>query len=94
MRARTEAVVREFASGGLKVESEKADMLRARNEVRNGWNAIGDILVRQQQPELAHQVRQFVDRMPPANTEKEMIAAHLLEQIRANAKRDRSSPTR
>jgi hypothetical protein len=94
MRARTEAVVRELASGGLKVESEKADMLRARNEVRNAWNAIGDILVRQQQPELAHQVRQFVDRMSPANTEKEMIAAHLLEQIRANAKRDRSSPTR
>jgi hypothetical protein len=88
MRARTEAVARELASGGLKVEPAKTAMLRTRSEVREAWQMLSDILVRQQQPDLAHQVRQFADRMPPPMTEKEMIAARLLERARPKATRD------
>jgi hypothetical protein len=53
-----------------------------------------DILVRQQQPDRAQQVRQFADSMALAMTEKETIAAKLLERVRANAKKDRSSLSR
>jgi hypothetical protein len=88
MRARTEAGARELASGGLKLEPGKADMLRTRSEVREAWQMLGDILVRQQQPDLAHQVRQFADRMPPPMTEKEVIASRLLERARPKATRE------
>jgi Relaxase/Mobilisation nuclease domain len=91
MRARTEAVARELAAGGVRVEPAKADMLRTRREVRQAWDAVSDILVRQRQPDLAHQVKQFSDKMPPPMTEKEAIAAQLIERARANARTDRGS---
>lgn len=94
MRARTEAVARELAEGRLRVEPSKADMLRTRSEVRRAWQVVGDILIRQQQPDLAHQVRQFADRMPPPMTEKESIAAQLLSHAREQAHRDRGMRNR
>jgi hypothetical protein len=94
MRARTEAVARELAEGRLRVEPGKAAMIRTQNEIRRAWHVVGDILVRQQQPDLAHHVRQFADRMPPAMSEKETIAAELLEQVRKKPGRDRGAPVR
>jgi hypothetical protein len=89
MRARAERVARELAKGGLKVESGKADMLRARAETRDAWRLVGDILLRQHEPDLARQVRRFADHMPPAMTEKEAIAVQMLERDRTYAKGDR-----
>jgi hypothetical protein len=89
MRARTEAVARELAEGRLRVEPGKADMLLTRSEIRRAWQVVGDILIRQQQPDLAYQVRQFADRMSPAMTEKESIAAQLLERAREQSYKDR-----
>lgn len=86
MRARTEAVARELAEGRLRVEPGKADMLRTRSEVRRAWQVVGDILIRQRQPGLAAHVRQFADRMSPPMTEKESIAAQLLERARARSR--------
>lgn len=90
MRARAEAVARELAEGRLRVEPGKADMLRTRNDVRHAWQVVGDILLRLQQPDLARQVRRFADGMAPTMTEKETIAAQLLERTRgqANGRRD------
>jgi hypothetical protein len=94
MRARAEAVVRDLASGKLQAEAGKADMLRTRSSVREAWIAVGDILLRQRQPELARQVRQFQERMTPVMTEKEVIAAQLLKHVRRIEERDRGLPTR
>lgn len=94
MRARSEEVARELADGGFKVESGKADMLRTRSEIRHAWMVLSDILLRQQQPNLAHQIRRFADRMPPPITEKEAIARQLLERARDPAKRDRDLDSR
>jgi hypothetical protein len=52
---------------------------------------VSDILIRQQEPDLARQVRGFADYMSPAMTEKEGIAAQLLERARENAERNRES---
>lgn len=87
MRTRIEGVARELAEGRLRVEPGKADIMRARSEVRRAWQVVGVILVRQQQPDLAHQARLFADRMAPPLTEKESIAAQLHE--RAKTLRDR-----
>jgi Relaxase/Mobilisation nuclease domain len=94
MRARTEDVARELAQGRLQVESGKADMLRTRTEIRRAWLVVGDILIRQQQPDLAHQVRRYADEMAPPMTEKEAIASQLLARVRDQAKRERDLPRR
>jgi len=82
MRGRTEAVVRDLVDGKLRIEPEKANMLRRQGDIRRAWKTVSEILARQQQPELVRQIRRFTDQMSPAVTEKEIIAARLLERDR------------
>jgi hypothetical protein len=77
MRRRAEAVGQEMKKGKLQIEPGKASLVGTRNEVQRAWLSVGDILIRQQQPELAAHVRGFSDEMPPPLTEKEWIAARL-----------------
>ena len=79
-RARAEAVAAELSKGNLRVEAGKAKLLESRREVERGWWAVNDILVHEGQADLARDVRQFVDNMPPVMTDKEYLAARLLEQ--------------
>jgi hypothetical protein len=94
MRVRAEVVARELAEGGLRIEAGKADMLRRRAELRNAWKSVGDILTRQEQPDLARQVRQFADQMPPTMTEKEAIAGQLHRRAREQSKLNRDLRSR
>jgi hypothetical protein len=94
MRERAEAVARELANGRLQVESGKAEMLRTRSEVRHAWEKVGDILLRQRQPELARQVWLLQERMSPVMTEKEVTATQLLKHVRKIEERNRGSPSR
>src|SRR5271167_3947760 len=79
---RVEDVAGELVKGKLQVESGKAKLLRTRQEVRRGWQAVSDELTRQGHPEIAAQVRRYVEQMPRALTEKEYIATKLLERAR------------
>jgi hypothetical protein len=88
MRERAEAVAQELAKGKLQIEPGKEGLVATRNKVRRAWSAVGDILIRQQQPDLARQVRRFVDHLPPVMTEKEVIAAQLHAHMREPTKRD------
>lgn len=81
-RKRVEAVARELVKGKLQVESGKAKLLRTRDEVRRGWLAVSDELIREGHPEIAAQVRRHVEQMPRPLTEKEYIATKLLEHTR------------
>ena len=72
----------ELVKGKLQVESGKAKLIRTRQEVRRGWQAVSDELNRQGHLELAAQVRQYVAQMPKPLTEKEYIATKLLERAR------------
>jgi hypothetical protein len=80
MRDRAEAVGRELAKGGFRVEPGKSRLMRTRKEVERGWRAVSDHLLRSGQPELAANVRQFVTEMPRPQTEKEMLAAMLMRE--------------
>jgi hypothetical protein len=77
MRERAEAVARELGRGKLRVEPGKTSLVATRNEVRRAWLAVGDILIRERQPELAAQVRRFTDQMAPPLTEKEWVATRM-----------------
>jgi type IV secretory pathway VirD2 relaxase len=91
LRERAEAVARELARGKLKIEPGKASLVETRNEVRRAWLAVGDILIRQRQPELAAHVRRFSDEMLPPKTEKEWIASKMAASTRDT--RAREGPT-
>lgn len=82
MRDRTEAVAKEIAEGALQIEREKAPMIHTRSEVGRAWQAVSDLLIRQKRPDLAQEVRKFVAQMPPVMTDKEYLAARILEQQR------------
>jgi hypothetical protein len=82
MRERAEVVAQELAKGKLQIEPGKASLVSTRKEVQRAWLAVGDILIREHQPELAAQVRRFTHRMPPAVTEKEHLASKLIERTR------------
>jgi Relaxase/Mobilisation nuclease domain len=81
-RKRVEAVHDELLKGKLQVESGKAKLIRTRQEVRRGWLTLSDTLTHQGHPEIAAQVRQYVEQMPKPLTEKEYIATKLLERAR------------
>jgi hypothetical protein len=91
-REQVEAVAGELLKGGLRIEPGKIALVQTRKEVERGWRAVGEMLVIEGQIELAAQVRRFVDQMPPPRTEKERVAAGLVERVRAN--RVREGPTR
>jgi hypothetical protein len=78
-RARTEAVAAELLKNDLRVEPGKSALLATRKGVDRGWRAISDTLVKQGEPELAAQVRRFVDQMAPPRTDNEQIAVVLLK---------------
>jgi hypothetical protein len=88
MRERAEDVARELARGNLEIEPGKATLIATRNEVRRAWLAVGDILIREGQPELAAHVKQFSVEMQPPQTEKEWLAARLVAPTRDTRTRD------
>jgi hypothetical protein len=85
---RVETVARELIQGKFQVESGKAKLIRTRNEARRGWQAVSDELTRQGRPEIAAQIKRYVDQMPKPLTEKEYIATNLLERARESKTRE------
>lgn len=87
-RARAEMVAAELVAGNMRVEEGKSTLMRTRGEVERRWVAASDILIQAGQTALAAQVRRFVDQLPPAKTEKEMLADSLRGRVRASPKHD------
>jgi len=88
MRDRVEAVARELATGGLRTEKGKAKMLDTRREVRRAWQDVSDILVREGHSDLSAEVRKLADGMRPPMTDKEWMAARLVERAREYLNRE------
>lgn len=87
-RARTEAVAAELLKGDLRVEPGKSTLLATRKEVERGWRATADVLIAQGHPDLAGHIHRFLAQMPVIRTEKEQVAASLLQQRRAREQSD------
>lgn len=89
MAARVNDVVRELKAGSLN-RSGVAQLQRTRTEVVRGWNAVRDLLLVDGRHQLANDVARFVNRMPPAATEKERLAHELM--YLARQQRSKESP--
>jgi hypothetical protein len=79
---RVNTVTQELVQGKLQVEPGKEKLIRTRQEVRRAWLIVSDTLTRQGQPDIAAQVKRYVEQMPKPLTEKEFIATKLLEHAR------------
>jgi hypothetical protein len=56
--------------------------VETRRQVENGWRFVADLLSKDGHHDLANDVRRFVERMPPAKTEREQIAHELRQRVR------------
>jgi hypothetical protein len=90
MREQIEAVAKEIIRGRVGPEPGRATLLSTRRQVEQGWRELSEAVDREGQHELASQIRAFVDRMPPASTEKEFLQAELLKRAHEHRDRDRS----
>jgi hypothetical protein len=81
MREFSQRVAAELSKGSVTPEAGKATLLATRKSVLEGWRSVSDRL-RDGYPELAEQVRKFVERMPPVRTEKEL----LMDKLRARSR--------
>ena len=79
---RVNAVAQELVQGKLQVESGKAKLIRTRQEVRRAWLTLKNTLTRQGHPDIAAQVKRYLEQMPKPLTEKEYIATNLLQRAR------------
>jgi type IV secretory pathway VirD2 relaxase len=91
LRERVESVARDLAAGGMKPEAGRERLSATRSAVIEGWRAFGEAAEGQGLRELAAHVRQFMERMPPPRTDRQMIAEQLMARVRA---RERAPPTR
>ena len=80
IRNRVERTAAELARGKLGPEPGKQVLLQTRKVVERGWHAVIEMLSSEGHRKLAVDVRQFVEAMPIAQTEKEQIALALLHR--------------
>jgi hypothetical protein len=92
LRDRVEIVGRELAKGALRAEPGKAKLLDTRQVALRAWQDVSDTLIREAHLDLSAQVQKFVDGMPRPMTERERLAASVVERLRDP--RTRESRTR
>jgi hypothetical protein len=83
VRAQAEGVASELLKANSHVELGKRTLVETRRKIEEGWSTLADKLHKVSHQDLAREVRQFVERMPPPRTEKELIATRLLKRARA-----------
>jgi MobA/VirD2-like, nuclease domain len=92
VHARVDEIGREIFRGRLRNERGKETLIETRKAIERGWWEASEILAAQGQRALAKEVMEFVGRMPPPRTDREMIADELRKHYRDA--RAREGPTR
>lgn len=88
VRAQAEAVAAELFNGNGRADPGKRTLVEIRRQVENGWRSVTSFLTKDGHHDLAGDVRQFVERMPAARTEREWMAHELTQRIRDSRVRD------
>jgi hypothetical protein len=89
IRAQVESVASEMRLGKSSLEHGKGTVLKTRTEIEHGWESIATLLSNDGSDALARDVRRFLEQMPPPRTEREWVAAELLEVTRTPRIHDR-----
>jgi hypothetical protein len=88
VRAQAEAVAAQLLKGNVRPEPGKHKLVETRKAVEGGWRSIANLLEKDRRHDLAEDVRRFVDRMPAARTDRELIAHELRQRLRGPRIRD------
>ena len=81
-RAQAEAVAAELLNGKTESDVGKIKLLKTRQAIERGWHEVSATLRSDGLLDLADDVRRFLSAMPQVQTEKEQLAAALLERVR------------
>ena len=92
MRRKVEAVGKALQAGRLPPEPGRARLVATRGQVEADWTETAEKLRRHGHGALARQVEQFSRTMPPVRTDRERIAAGLLEVMKTRERRHESDP--
>jgi hypothetical protein len=87
VRAQAEAVAAELLKGSARAEPGKRKLVETRKAVEDGWRAVASLLVKDERHDLAGDVRGFIARMPPARTDRELVAHELRDRLRESPER-------
>ncbi len=82
LRAQAEAVAAELHRGSSRSEPGKRTLVDTRRQVENSWRTVASFLAKDGHHDLANDVQRFVDRMPPARTERESVEHELRQRLR------------
>jgi hypothetical protein len=74
VRARADAVAAQLRTGSVRTELSKHKLSETRKAIEGGWRSVANLLTKDGQLDLAADVRRFIDRMPPARTDRESVA--------------------
>jgi hypothetical protein len=86
--ARAAAVAAEMLKGNAGVQPGKRTIMETRRQVESGWQTLAENLAKDGNQDLARDVRRFIDAMPTAMSDKEIIAAELLRRAREPRAKD------
>ena len=66
----------------------KNKLVETRKAVEDGWRSVANLLAKDVRHALANDVQRFIERMPAPKTEREWIAAELLNKAREQTYRE------
>jgi MobA/VirD2-like, nuclease domain len=81
-RTRAEALAADTLRGAVDVGPGKSILVGTRKDIQRGWLAASDILHAEGHPALAAAARQFINQMPPPQTDKEQLILKVRERKR------------
>jgi hypothetical protein len=81
MSNKVEAVASELRQGKRQSESGKRRLIQTRSLINSGWRGISEFFLQQGDSSFSAQVARFIDEMPDARTDRDRIAAGLLDEI-------------
>jgi hypothetical protein len=81
VRAQADVVASEMLTGNAPIEPGKHKIDETRKEVEAGWLSAAKLLAKDGHHDLANEVLQFVNRMPPPRTEREQVARELRHHL-------------
>jgi hypothetical protein len=88
VRVQAEAVAAELLEGNVRAEPGKRTLVETRRQVENGWRSVASQLAKDGRHDLAGDVQRFVERLSAVRTEREIIAAELLNKARGQQVRE------
>ena len=81
LRARVASVATELTKSGTIRDPARAKLLDARKGIVEGWNQVATVLDAQGEVVLAGEVRHFAMHLPPVMTDRERLAAELIQHV-------------